>query len=159
MRHDGVMEDSSFAAQLQQARQELAGLNHERAQLEGKIAWVQAVIAKLERLCGEPADRSAVSLADVIAAVGKQGGVTAGLTDSCRRVLRAARRALQAHEVVLVLENSGFLTSRYVSPLSAVVTVLHRLVERGQARVVASSETGRPLFRWKAPSRRKKTQS
>jgi hypothetical protein len=134
-----------YLRDLEQARERRAKLLYERNQIEAKLAWENAEIARLERLTGTEGE--GVSLADVIQEVVKRGGLSAGLTDSCRRILRASERSLRSHEVVLVLEQSGFTTSRYVDPLSAVTTVLRRLAERGQARV-AGTEQGWPLYVW-----------
>jgi kynureninase len=136
--------DNAYLKLLQEARERRADLLAERNQIEARLAAENAQIALLERLTGSP-EGETVSLADVIQAVAKNGGISGGLTDSCRRVLQAAERPLRAGQLVLVLEQSGFPTSRYVDPLSAVTTVLRRLTERGEARV-AATEDGWPLF-------------
>ena len=128
-----------YVEDLAAARRELALLQQQRAELEGKIAWKQAQIAKLQRLT-QPAGDADVSLAQVITAVNRSGGVTYGISDSCRRVMRASERPLRANEVVLILEHCGFLISRYVDPLSAVTTVLRRLAARNIENV--GGETG-----------------
>ena len=136
--------DNAYVKLLQEARERRAILLAERNHIEARLAAENAQIALLERLTGSTGGET-VSLADVIQSVAKKGGISGGLTDSCRRVLQAAERPLRAGQLVLVLEQSGFPTSRYVDPLSAVTTVLRRLTERGEARI-AATEDGWPLF-------------
>lgn len=138
---------NAFDRELLHVRQQLAALLPERAQLEAKIAWLQSEAARLEHLTTSASDSERDSLADIITAVIERGGVTAGFTDSCRRVLQAAGRPLRANEVVTVLHHSGFSIHRYVDPLSTTTTVLYRLSGRGEVHVSKSNE-GWPLFAW-----------
>ena len=70
-----------------------------------------------------------------------------GLTDSCRTVLRSAGQPLSVVEVKEQLDSMSFDWSSYSSPISALHTILKRLVNRGQA--VATEADGKVRYCWK----------
>lgn len=75
------------------------------------------------------------------------GSEPEGLTGSCRAVLRSAPEPLSPLEVKEQLDAMGFDWSSYSSPISALHTVLKRLVKRGQA--LAADSDGKVRYCWK----------
>lgn len=138
----------SYLAALAEARRELQRLLDQRLQLEGRIAWVQATIAHLEQLTGQP-QAPPTHLADVLQRL-SGCSLSSGITDACRTVLSQAGRPLSLQDVLLVLEQCGWVTRRYVNPVAVLSTVLHRLVDRHQASKQLSDD-GKALFQWLSP--------
>lgn len=117
---------------LSAAELELETALRQKAELDRKIAGLRQVIHGLRQIQGAelPADIE-----------------PEGLTASCRAVLRLAEEPLSAQAVKEQLDMSGFDWSHYTSPISAIHTVLKRLVKRGQA--VATDAGGRTRYRWR----------
>ena len=111
---------------------ELETALRQKAELDRKIAGLRQVIHGLRHMQG----------AEVPADIEPQG-----LTASCRAVLRLSLEPLSAAAVKEQLDMSGFDWSNYTSPISAIHTVLKRLVKRGQA--VATEAGGRTRYRWR----------
>jgi len=114
------------------AEKELAALEQTRQELDRRIAGLRLVIQGLRQMQGVSAP----------AAVEREG-----LTESCRTILRSAAQALSAQEVKEQLDALGFDWSSYSNPISAVHTVLKRLMEKGQT--VAAEGDGKVRYCWK----------
>jgi hypothetical protein len=114
------------------AEAELDALTRARSELDRRISGLRLVIQGLRQISG-------LSAAD--------GPEPEGLTASCRAILRSATQALSPAEVKGQLDAMRFDWSSYSSPLSAVHTVLKRLVARGQA--VATESDGKTRYCWK----------
>jgi hypothetical protein len=124
--------DRGYAAALASAREELEKRLTEKRQLEGRIGWLQATVAGLERMLDpNPSQEHPISVLQSLLDI----QLTSGLTDSCRKVIATAGRPLQASEVTKLLELGGFDTGRYVNPVAAVSTTLHRMAERVKSGV------------------------
>jgi hypothetical protein len=138
--------DSDYAAALASARKELKMRLNEKRQLEGRIAWLQAAVAGLEHIGDpKPSEDHPVSVLQSLLDI----HLTSGLTDSCRKVIATAGRPLQASEVTKLLELGGFDTGRYVNPVAAVSTTLHRMAGRVKSGVgLTTMPDGSVAYYW-----------
>jgi len=138
--------DRDYAAALASAREELKMRLNEKRQLEGRIAWLQATVAGLEHIGDpKPSEDHPVSVLQSLLDI----HLTSGLTDSCRKVIATAGRPLQASEVTKLLELGGFDTGRYVNPVAAVSTTLHRMAERVKSGVgLTTMPDGNVAYYW-----------
>jgi hypothetical protein len=137
---------ADYEVALAAARAELDRRLQERRQLEGRIAWLQATVAGLEHMVDpQPSHDHPVSVMQSLLDI----DLTSGLTDSCRKVIAAAGRALQASEVIKLLELGGFDIGRYANPLAAVSTTLHRMAERAKSGVgQTTTPDGNVAYYW-----------
>ena len=121
-------------------------LLNQKRQLEGRIAWLQATVAGLERIVDpNPSQDHPVSVLQSLLDI----PLTSGLTDSCRKVIATAGRPLQASEVTKLLELGGFDTGRYVNPVAVVSTTLHRMAERVKSGVgLTTMPDGNVAYYW-----------
>jgi hypothetical protein len=111
---------------------ELENLVRARAELDRRIAGLRLAIQGLRQTQGLSAPA---------------GLEPEGLTDSCRTVLRSAGQPLSVPQVKEQLDTMSFDWSSYSSPISALHTILKRLVNRGQA--VATEAEGKVQYCWK----------
>ena len=99
-------------------------------------------------------DKRLAQLAQTIASLNRLGGFTPnvfwGLTDACRVVLRSAGHPLTPTEVRDRLEAIGLDLSKYTNSLSAIHTVIKRLVEAREVRLV-ELDSGRFAYEWQRP--------
>lgn len=136
-----------YAKALAVAREELAQRLAEQRETEGRIAWLRATIASLERISEEqPVEDSVLGVLRAATGADSFGAGGAGLTKACKATVEAAGRPVQAAEVVRLLELEGFDVNRYSRILSSVQIVLTRLVERGELRIAETTAGGRPLY-------------
>jgi hypothetical protein len=111
---------------------ELENLVRARAELDRRIAGFRLAIQGLRQTQGLRAHA---------------GLEPEGLTESCRTVLRSAGQPLSVVQVKEQLDSMSFDWSSYSSPISALHTILKRLVNRGQA--VATEADGKVQYCWK----------
>jgi hypothetical protein len=122
------MSHDDYACALDAACREYESLQRERAAIDLRLARVTATISTLSKLCGyEPT-------------------VPLGLTDACRMVLRGAGRPLTPVEVRDKLASFGLDLDRYANALSAIHTVLKRMVEGGEAGTKDRDDTERLAY-------------
>ena len=123
---------SDYRQALQTAIREYEGLVHERQDIDKRLAQLAQTISTLNRLCGFTAN------------------VFWGMTDACRVVLRNAGHPMTPTEVRDRLEAIGLDLSKYTNSLSAIHTVIKRLVEAQEVRLV-DLESGRFAYEWQRP--------
>jgi hypothetical protein len=115
---------------------------------------LDAAIKEYESLGGQrrTVDKRLAELAQTIGTLSRLLGLTPtvplGLTDGCRLVLRAGV-PMTPVEVRDRLAGMGFDLSKYSSDLAAIHTVLKRLKEAGEIRIVP--RPGKPAYLWSAP--------
>jgi len=126
------MTSDDYRRALEAARQEYEQLAAQRSALDLRLAQLAQTIGSLMRLCD------------------LTPSVAAGLTDTCRTVLRAAQRPLTALEVRDLLEAMGFDVSRYANELASIHTVLKRLAQSGEVRLLPRVND-KPAYEWKKP--------
>jgi hypothetical protein len=109
---------------------EYESLGERRREIDQRLAELAQTIGTLSRL------------------LGLTPTVPLGLTDGCRLVLRAGV-PMTPIDVRDRLAGIGFDLSKYSSDLAAIHTVLRRLNEAGEIRLIA--RPGKPAYLWNAP--------
>jgi len=110
-----------------EVERELRRLERQRDDLDRAIARLRQALAFLN-----PAARAAPQ----------------SLTNACRVALRSTPAGLTPQDVRELLTRDGFRWTAFSSPLSAIHTVLKRLVSQGEASA-AVDDQGRRRFVWK----------
>jgi hypothetical protein len=123
---------SDYRQALETAIREYEGLVHERQVIDKRLAQLAQTISTLNRLCGFTAN------------------VFWGMTDACRVVLRNAGHPMTPTEVRDRLEAIGLDLSKYTNSLSAIHTVIKRLVEAQEVRLI-ELDSRRFAYEWQRP--------
>ena len=131
---------TSYRRDLKVKKQELTGLLRQRQEIDRKIAHLQPLISHLEGLCRELGDRAAQEAASKVE-------LNTGLTELARITLEEAFLPLSASELKKRMESKGFDFSKYSSPLTAIHTVLKRLVKSGKVKVIPQ-KAGKKAYQW-----------
>jgi hypothetical protein len=121
-----------YRAALDAAIREYEGLGAERRAIDGRLAQLAQTIGTLTRL------------------LGMTPTVPLGLTDACRLVLRGGL-PMTPTDVRDRLVGIGIDLSIYSSELSAIHTVLKRLNEAGEIRLVPRA-SGKHAYLWQHPT-------
>lgn len=122
------MSNEAYRRALEAALRELEQAMAQRTVLDTRIAQLRQTVGTLNRLCGyEPT-------------------VPWSLTDACRVVLRSAGAPLTAVQIRDRFETIGLDTTRYANALSAIHTVLKRLVETGEILPAKDDESTRIAY-------------
>jgi hypothetical protein len=122
---------ASYRAALDAAVKEYETLGQQRRDIDRRLAHLAQTIGTLSRL------------------VGLVPTVPLGLTDACRLVLRGGL-PMTPVEVRDRLRGIGVDLSIYSNDLSAIHTVLKRLNEAGEIRLVPR-QSGKNAYLWQAP--------
>ena len=125
------MTTENYAAALDAAIREYEALGDQRRTIDERLAQLAQTIGTLTRLLGYVPT------------------VPLGLTDACRLVMRAGV-PMTPTEVRDRLESIGVDLSVYASELSAIHTVLKRLNESGEVRLVPRP-SGKDAYLWQRP--------
>jgi len=125
------MTTENYRAALDAAVKEYETLGAQRQDIDRRLAHLAQTIGTLSRL------------------LGLTPTVPLGLTDACRLVLRSGL-PLTPVEVRDRLDHIGVDLAGYSNDLSAIHTVLKRLNESGEIRLVARP-SGRHAYLWQAP--------
>ena len=125
------MTDSTYRTALDAAIQEYERLGAERRAIDKRLSELAQTIGNLSRL------------------IGLVPTVPLGLTDACRLVLRGGV-PMTPVEVRDRLQGIGVDLSVYSNDLSAIHTVLKRLNEGGEIRLIPRA-SGRNAYLWQAP--------
>ena len=128
------MTTEDYRRALETAIREYEALGEQRQQIDRRLAEVAQTIGSLSRLCGLVPT------------------VPMGLTDACRLAIRGAGVPVMATEVRDRLQSFGFDLSKYSNDLAAIHTILKRLNEAGELRLVARG-SGKPTYIWNRPPR------
>jgi hypothetical protein len=124
---------ADYRSALAAAIDEYESLGAERRRLDDRLAQLAQTIGTLSRLLGlEPT-------------------VPLGLTDACRLVLRGGL-PMTPVDVRDRLQSIGVDLSVYTNELAAIHTILKRLNEAGEIRIVPQS-SGKPAYLWQRPAR------
>ena len=120
--------------------------------LQRALRGVETEIASLVRE-RDTIDQTIGRLRKVAAALrGSTAAPTNSLTSGCRAVLRTFGPGATPREVRDALSANAFDWSAYTNPMSAVHTVLKRLVRQGEASVGTGAD-GMRRYEWKPPDR------
>ena len=138
-------DDDVFRAALDAAREELERVRDERSdalelvkRAEKRIAALSGTVAGLETILDEPE--------------GDADGLEAlGFTEACRAILAAEPdRKFRATEIRDALIARKVDLSKYSHPISAIHTVMNRLVKAKDV-YKTMEEKGTPLYEWMVP--------
>ena len=125
------MTTGNYRSALDAAIREYERLGEDRRALDKRLADVAQTIGALSRL------------------LGLTPTVPLGLTDGCRLVLRSGV-PVTPQDVRERLRAMGFDLSKYASDLAAIHTVLRRLHEAGEIRLIPGA-SGKVQFLWNHP--------
>ena len=120
------------------AQEELERKVQSRAQLDREIWALRQVISGLIQVTEKRDNRCPYYWPFSI----DQGG----LTSACKTIVRTAEGAVSPMEVRQQLEQAGYNFSTLSNPLSAIHTVLKRLVHKGELRLSPNQEA--TLYEW-----------
>jgi hypothetical protein len=141
-----VSREAHVARVMDEVQKELQSLLLQRAATHKRIGTIKQTIMGLANLFGE--ELIGKQLLDLLheRSVHRQPG----FTSTCRRVLMESNRPLLTHEVCqeIGLRNPTLL-AHHKDPMASVTTVLKRLVNYGEARLV-SNDRGRSTWEWVA---------
>ena len=146
------MADSDYQAALARARQDLGNCLKEKQDLDAKILKLRQVVAALEPMCNENlpnllfgswSSLGSISAGDLMSNLGLSDY---GLTAACRAIYRATPdRWMNANEIKEQLDGQAFDWSSYSQPMSALHTVLKRLVPQ---ELDSREQDGRTEYKW-----------
>lgn len=125
------MTTGHYKTALDAAIKEYESLGEQRREIDTRLAHLAQTIGTLNRLLGHVPT------------------VPMGLTDACRLVTRAGV-PMTPIDVRDKLNGMGFDLSGYASELSAIHTVLKRLNDAGELRIVPRPD-GRDAYLWQRP--------
>ena len=123
------MTTAHYRRALESAVHEYETLGEQRRAIDRRLAEVAQSIGTLSRLCGLTPT------------------VPMGLTDACRLVMRGAGAPMTPSEVRERLRAIGLDLSKYSNDLAAIHTILKRLNESGELRLVARA-AGKHQYVW-----------
>ena len=125
------MATADYRRALATAIREYEALGQQRQEIDQRLAEVAQTIGTLSRLCG------------LIPTV------PLGLTDACRLVVRGAGVPVTPTDVRQRLQSIGFNLTKYANDLAAIHTILKRLNESGEMRLIPRRhEPGKPAYTW-----------
>jgi len=136
------MTNDSYRAALETSKRELRKLVDKRDEINRKITRVQTAILANANMLDDPEEISAelTEMTEIAAPT--------GLTDAVRKALRdAGKKGLTPVETRKSLIDSGIDFKGYSNPLSAIHTILKRLVNRAEARAVIS-DSEETVYQW-----------
>ena len=125
------MTSDDYRRALATAIREYEALGQQRQDVDKRLAEVAQTIGTLSRLCGLTPT------------------VPLGLTDACRLIVRGAGVPLTPLDVRQRLQSIGVDLEKYSNDLAAIHTILKRLNESGELRLIArGNEPGKHAFIW-----------
>jgi len=126
-----------------QANQDLARCLVRRQKIDQKVARLRALINHLEEVC---AVRDRKHFENRVERVVKQS-LNKGITESARVLLKESSLPMTAQELKESMEARKIDVSRYSNPLAVIHTVLKRLVQSGEVKVVPGKQGGK-AYQW-----------
>ena len=126
-----------------EAEQDLARHLVKRQKLDQKIARLQAVVSDLQNLCADLDQKDFKKRVDRVI----KADLTVGITESARVILQEAFFPITASDLKEKMEARKLDVSRYSNPLAVIHTVLKRLVQSGEVKVVPRKQ-GKKAYQW-----------
>ncbi len=137
------MTTARYYRSLVEAKQDLARDLVQRQRLDQKIARLQAVVSDLQNLCAEQGQSNLEKRVDRAI----KADLAVGITESARVILKEHFFPLTASEVKGKIEARKLNLARYSNPLAVVHTILKRLVQSGEVRIVPRAKR-KSAFQW-----------
>ena len=133
----------NYHRMLYEAKQDLARHLVQRQKLDEKIARRHAVVSELQNLCAERDKRSFDRRVDRVI----KADLKVGITEAVRVILQENFFPMTAIDLKKNIESRKLNIQRYANPLAVIHTVLKRLVQSGDVRVVAPIN-GLKAYQW-----------
>jgi len=137
------MKAGNYHRMLYEAKQDLARHLVKRQQLDERIARLQAVVSDLQTLCAEQDRRNFEKGVDRVI----KADLKIGITESVRVILRENFFPMTAIDLRKKIEARKLNIQRYANPLAVIHTVLKRLIQSGDVRVVGPIN-GLKAYQW-----------
>ena len=138
-----MLKKINYRRLLFQANQDLARHLVKRQQLDQKIARLQAVVGELDTLCAERDQNNFEKRVERVI----KADLAVGITESARVILKENFFPLTASEIKEKIEARKLNLARYSNPLAVIHTILKRLVQGGEVRIVPQGK-GKKAFQW-----------
>ena len=126
-----------------EAKQDLARCLVKRQKIDQKIARLQAVISDLHSLCAELDQKNFEKRVDRVIRADR----TKGITELSRDILKEKFFPMTTSELKESMEARKLNLSGYSNPMAVIHTVLKRLVQSGEVRVVPKAK-GKKAYQW-----------
>lgn len=137
------MSITNYRRALLEANQDLAHCLEERQKIDHKVARLQAVISDLQTLCAELDQKHFEKRVDRVV----KAHLKVGVTELARVILKETFFAMTASDLKKSMEARKLDLSRYSNPLAVIHTVLTRLVQSGEVKVVPQTK-GKKSYQW-----------
>lgn len=138
-----VMTKRNYHRMLYDAKQNLAGLLVQRQKLDQEIAHAHTVVTELQNLCADQDQRNFWGGAERVV----KAHLKVGITEAVRVIMQENFFPMSAVELKNQIEARKLDINRYANPLAVIHTVLKRLIQSGDVRVVASIN-GLKAYQW-----------
>jgi hypothetical protein len=141
------MTTKNYHRTLFEAKQDLARCLVKRQKIDHKVARLQEVISDLENLCAELDQKGFEKRVKRVI----KADLTVGITESARVILKEKFFPMTASELKKGIEARKHNLSTYSNPLAVIHTVLKRLVQSGEVRMVPQAG-GKKAYQWVSPT-------
>jgi len=139
--------NTNYHRTLFEAKQDLARYLVKRQKIDHKVARLQTVIRDLENLCAELDQKGFEKRVDRVI----KADLNVGITESARVILKDKFFPMTASELKESIEARKHNLSTYSNPLAVIHTVLKRLVQSGEVRMVPQAK-GKKAYQWVSPT-------
>jgi hypothetical protein len=137
------MKARDYHDMLYEAKQDLARHLVRRQKLDQKIAHLHAVVRDLQNLCAERDRKQFEQGIDRLV----KAHLKKGITEFTRVILEEKFFPITAGQLKQELEAKKLDIGRYANPLAVIHTVLTRLVQAGEVKVVPQKD-GKKAYQW-----------
>jgi hypothetical protein len=143
------MSKIDYHGTLYEAKQDLARHLVKRQKLDQKIARLHAVVTNLQNLC---ADMNKQNFEKRIDRVIKKD-LRVGITQSARVILQETFFPMTPSDLLKSVEARKYNLAKYANPLAVIHTLLKRLVQSGEVRMVPLTG-GKKAYQWVSTTER-----
>ena len=137
------MTTANYHRALFEADQDLARCLVQRQKIDHKVARLQAVITQLQDLCAEMDHKNFERRVERVV----KADLKMGITELARVILKEMALPMTASDLKEKMEARKLDISRYSNPLAVIHTVLKRLVQSGEVKVVLRKQ-GKKAYQW-----------
>lgn len=137
------MKKPNYQRILYDAKQKLAQLLVERQERDKEIARMHSVVTNLQNLCADQDQREFWGGAERVV----KAHLKVGITEAVRVILQENFFPITAVDLKKQIEARKLDINRYANPLAVIHTVLKRLIQSGDVKVVASIK-GLKAYQW-----------
>jgi hypothetical protein len=134
---------TNYRQTLLETKQDLARHLVQRQRLDLKIARLQGIVSNLQNLCAEQDQSNLEKQVDQV----MKADLAVGITESARVILKENFFPLTASDIKGKIEARKLNLARYSNPLAVIHTILKRLVQSGEVRIVPQAK-GKKAFQW-----------